>query len=106
MALFTTQTIGQGTTPSYTAVSSSDTVTPDTDLFIHVKNGGASPDTVTIVDASKTAGGSSATNPTMSVPAGQERQFRIPAAFADSVTGLVTVNHSFTTSVTMGVFRQ
>ena len=70
MALLTVQQIGSPTTPSYTAVSSSDTVVADPNgLILHVKNAGGSPDTVTLTDPGTTPAGSAATNPTFSVAA-------------------------------------
>lgn len=106
MALLSLQQIVQaGTQATYSAVNASDTATLNDDLFLHVKNGGGSPDTVTIVDASKTPAGSAATNPTVSVPAGQDRFIPLPYAAADPTTGLITVNHSFTTSVTSALLR-
>lgn len=108
MALLTPQTIVKtGLTPSYSAVSASDTVTADTDrLFLHVKNAGGSPDTVTLVDAGTTPGGSAATNPTVSVPATTgDRMIYIPQSFVNPATGLVTITHSFTTSVTCALVR-
>jgi hypothetical protein len=45
VALLTTQNISRsGVTPSYAAVAASDTFVPDAQTFIHVKNGGGSPD--------------------------------------------------------------
>lgn len=107
MALLTAQVVAlAGITPSYAAVAASDTFAPDDDLFLHVKNGGGSPDTVTFTDNSRTAGGSAATNPTVSVPAGQERIIGpIPQVFQNTSTGIITVAHSFTTSVTCALFR-
>ena len=108
MALLTAQTIVKtGLTPSYGAVTASDTVTADTDrLFLHVTNAGGSPDTVTLVDAGTTPGGSAATNPTVSVPATTgDRMIYIPQSFVNPATGLVTITHSFTTSVTCALVR-
>lgn len=107
MALLTTQSVGlTGVAPSYGAVSGSDTLNPSTGLFLHVKNAGASPDTVAIVDGGVTPGGSSATNPTVSVPATTgDRMIYIPPAFVNPSTGLITVTHSFTTSVTCALLR-
>jgi hypothetical protein len=51
MALLTLQSLSAPSlTPSYGAVSASDTVAAlDDRMFLHVKNAGGSPDTVTIV---------------------------------------------------------
>jgi hypothetical protein len=109
VALLTVQNVSRtGVTPAYTAVAASDTFTPDSNTFIHVKNAGGSPDTVTLsILQGNPAGGLTITNPTVSVTNGQERMIGpFPANyFADPTTGLATVSHSFTTSVTSGVFK-
>lgn len=109
MALLTAQQIAvTGSTPSYAAVSASDTIQPDgnDNLFLHVKNGGGSPDTVTVVIPGVYLGVNIA-DLTVSVPATTgDRMIAIPAAAMDPATGLITVTHSFTTSVTQGLFRR
>ena len=107
MALLTAQTVTRaGITPTYAAVSASDTIQADAGLALHVKNAGGSADTVTLTDAGVTPGGSAATNPTVSVPATTgDKMILIPAQFASTSTGLVTVTHSFTTSVTCALVR-
>ncbi len=104
MALLTVQqsTIA-GFVPSYSAVSASDTFPTNGKTFIYVKNGGASPDTVAINSITACSqgfdhdGGSVVTNAT-------EKCFGPfdPARFMDA-NGVVTVTHSFTTSVTCAV---
>lgn len=108
MALLNPQQIAiTGSTPAYAAVSASDTIQPDgnDNLFLHVKNAGGSPDTVTVVVPGVYLGVAIA-DLTVSVPAGQERIIAIPQAAMDPVSGLITVTHSFTTSVTQGLFRR
>lgn len=107
MAALTTQNITRaGVTPSYSAVAASDTFTPGDATFIHVKNGGGSPDTVAIQVLQGDPPGLTISDVSISVPAGQERMIGpLPAQwFADPTTGVGTVTHSFTTSVTAGVF--
>ena len=106
MALLTVQQIGSPTTPTYAAVAASDTVTADpAGLILHVKNAGGSSDTVTITDPGTTPSGSAATNPTFAVPATTgDRMYFLPSSFANS-SGIITIAHSFTTSVTCAVFR-
>ncbi len=104
MALLTVQqsTIA-GFVPTYSAVSASDTFPTNGKTFLYVKNGGASPDTVAIdsVTACNQGadhdGGSVVTNAT-------EKCFGPfdPGRFMNA-SGLVTVTHSFTTSVTCAV---
>src|SRR4029453_1172403 len=87
MATYTVQTVTEaGVTPTYTAVSASDTFTPaaadlDKPHILHVKNAGGSPDTVVIDDATSltNAPGGTAYNPdlTISVTNAQERFIRL-----------------------------
>jgi hypothetical protein len=106
MALLSVQQVGSPSTPTYSAVAASDTVQSDpAGLMLVVKNAGGSSDTVTITDAGLTAAGSAATNPTVSVPATTgERHYLLFPSLANS-TGIITISHSFTTSVTCAVFR-
>jgi hypothetical protein len=108
MALLTPQQITKaGLAPSYSAVSASDTIQVDSvGMFLHVKNAGGTQDIVTLDDSGVTAGGSAATDPTVTVPITTgDRMIYLPPQFTNSATGLVTVTHSFTTSVTCAVLR-
>ena len=95
-----------GITPSYSAVSASDTFTPDNNCFIHVKNGGGSSDTCAVQVLAGDPPGLTISDNSVSVTNGQERMIGPfpPQFFADPSTGSATVTHSFTTSVTIGVF--
>jgi hypothetical protein len=108
MALLTAQAIvTAGLAASYGAANASDTITPDTGLVLHVKNTGGSADTVTVVDAGTTPGGSTASSPTVSVPATTgDRFIPINPAFVNPATGLITVTHSSTTGVTCALLRR
>jgi hypothetical protein len=108
VTLLTTQSISRtGVTPAYTAVTASDTFTPGSGVFLHVKNGGGSPDTVAVVVAAGDPPGLTIADLSVSVTNAQERMIGpFPAQFfADPTTGLATVTHSFTTTVTSGVFN-
>ena len=110
MALLTPQVVVKaGLAPAYSAVTASDTITPvsGSQLFLHVKNGNASPSTVTIVDGGKTPAGSAATNPTVSVPAttGDRMIGPLSSVFADPATGLITVTYSVTATVTAALIQ-
>jgi hypothetical protein len=108
LALLTTQNISRsGVTPAYTAVAASDTFVPDSQTFIHVKNGGGSPDSCVIAVLQGDPPGLTISDITVSVTNAQERMIGpFPANFfADPTTGLATVTHSFTTTVTSGVFK-
>lgn len=107
MALLTTQYIGPaGLAPTYSAVSASDTCAPGGTVFLHVKNAGGSPDTVTIAGVGTEGYGVARPNLTVSVPATTGDRMIGPLKqewFAASGTGVVTITHSFTTSVTCAV---
>jgi hypothetical protein len=116
MAVYTVQSITEaGLNPSLVAVSASDTFAPaaadyDKTFILVVTNGGGSPDSVAVDDPNSTtnAPGSTAYNPdvTVSVTNAQSRYIRLTPIrrFVNTGTGNVTVTHSFTTSVTAGVF--
>lgn len=107
MALLTAQSVAQaGLTPTYSAVSASDTFANDGTVFLHVKNAGGSPDSVTVTSV-QTCNQGSTHNLVVSVPAGAERLIGPfeTSRFNDPTTGLVTAAHSFTTSVTAALFR-
>ena len=96
-----------GLQATYAAVAATDTITivdPNAILILHVKNAGGSPDTVTITDPGTTPAGSVATNPTRSVTNGTEKFIPLDPRYANS-SGVITVAHSFITSVTCAVLR-
>lgn len=109
-ALTSTSSALAGTAPVPANVAASDTIAASQfgqyGVDLRVINGGGSPDTVTIVDPNLTALGSTATNPTVSVPAGQTRNIFIPVSAINQSTQLATVQHSFTTTVTCEVWRR
>jgi len=108
MTLLTTQVITRaGVTPTYSAVTAADTFVPGAQTFIHVKNAGGSPDSCVLQVLQGDPPGLTVADVTVSVTNAQERMIGpLPANFfADPVTGLGTVTHGFTTSVTSGVFQ-
>jgi len=108
MALLSTvlQVAVTGTTPAYVAVSSSDTIVPDERTFLIVKNAGGSGDNAVVVVPGTTYGQARA-DVTVNVPATTGERWIGPlvADLADPSTGLITVTHSFTTSVTCALVR-
>lgn len=112
MALLATQDIDlDGLQPAYAAAAASDTFVPDADTFIHVKNAGGSSDTVGIATPGTLPGGGGILaigDAGGSVPATTGDRMFGPfpyELFADPATGLATITHSFTTSVTVAVLR-
>lgn len=108
MTLVATQSITRaGVTPTYTAVTATDTFAPGVNTFIHVKNAGASPDVCVVQVLAGDPPGLTISDNSVSVTNAQERMIGPfpPQFFADPVTGLATVTHGFITSVTAGVFN-
>jgi hypothetical protein len=105
MALLTaTRPTAAGVAWSPTAVSASDTIAA-TDLgqlgaYLVIINGGASSDTVTVVDSGTTPAGNAASNLTNAVANGTTEVMYIPPKTANATSGVTTIQHSFTTSVT------
>jgi hypothetical protein len=98
MAVINPQPVpGAGAAPVFTAVSAADVLVNNGNSYYHVKNGGASPDTVT-VDSVAPCNYGFDHDYSVSVPAGQER---LLGPFPISRFGNnVNVTHSFITTVT------
>lgn len=110
MALLTPQIASRtGLQPIYSAVNATDTVAQAGGVatFLHVKNGNAAACTVTIVDGGKTPAGSSATSPTVVVPATTGDRMIGPLLnnMADPTTGLLSVQYSITATVTAALVQ-
>lgn len=107
MALGAVQQIAAaGTTPAYAAPSASENISPDSGLFLHIKNGNASPCVVTFTDPGRTPAGSAATNPAVSVPATTgDKMIAVPATLVNTATGLIAVAFSVQTSVSAALLR-
>jgi hypothetical protein len=107
VALLTAQqTLITGTTPNYVAVSATDTINPDDSTFLIVRNANAAADTCTVV-VPGTYVGQAIPDVAVSVPATTGERWIGPLAqyLADPVTGLVSVTHSVTASVTCALVR-
>jgi hypothetical protein len=93
---------------SGSAVSASDTISRtllgNRGVYLEIINGNASPDTVTISDASTTATGGAATAISKSVTNATSQIFKIHPRQADPSTGQVTVTHSVTSTVTYKLY--
>lgn len=104
MAVYNVQQIsGAGTTASYTAVSASDTTGDISNgrCFLHVKNAGGSSDTVTLVTPGTVGPGLAIADNAVAVANGTEKFIGpLDPALYGSV---VTITHSFTTSVTAAI---
>lgn len=110
MALLTAITpVAAGSAWSPAAVSASDTIAA-ADLgsrgaYLVVINGGGSPDTVTVADPGFSPSSNAGTALTNSVTNGTTEVMFIPASAVNPATGVATVTHSFTTSVTYVLLR-
>lgn len=107
MALLTPQQVGiTGATPVYGAVAASDTLVPDERSFLIVKNTSGTADTCTVVIPGVEYG-QNRPDVTLAVPITNGERWIGPFTpdMADPATGLVTVTHSQTASVTCALVR-
>jgi len=90
------------------AVAASDTIAASIvgskGCFLEVINGNASPDSMTISDASLTATGASAASNAPSVTNATSKVFFISPKQVDLTAGTVTITHSVTTTVTYKLY--
>jgi hypothetical protein len=101
VALLTTQQMAaSGTAVTYSAVSASDTGDVSNGrTFLHVKNAGGSPDTVTVITPG-TVGGLAIADQVVTVTNATEKFIGPLDPVLYGTAGVATVTHSFTTSVT------
>lgn len=97
-----------GTVVTGAAVASSDTISRavlgSRGVLLEIINGNASPDNVTISDASVTASDAPAAANAPSVTNGTSKIFKILPAQCDPVTNQVVVTHSVTATVTYKMY--
>lgn len=90
------------------AVSSSDTISSailgSKGALLEIINGNASPDSVTISDATVTSSGALATALAPSVANATSKVFKVTPDMADPTSGNVTVTHSVTATVTYKLY--
>lgn len=107
-ALSATTPSRTGTVTSGAAVASTDTIAASllgtNGAFLEIINGNAASDTVAISDASTTSTGATAQAGGGSVTNATSKIFKIFPQQADPSTGLVTVTHSVTTTVTYKLY--
>jgi hypothetical protein len=108
MANLATQTINRaGLNATYSAAASGgDTFTPGSNVFIHVKNGHTSAQTVTVVTPGTTFG-QAISDVAVSVPNAGERIIGpFPAQhFADPTDGLADLTYSGVTALTLAILE-
>jgi hypothetical protein len=111
MAALATQVMTpQGLAPSYaSAAGGGDTFVPDKDTFLHVKNTGGSPQTVTVAVPGNERYGVATSDVTCSVPAttGDRMIGPFPAEiFADqALSGSAGISYTGVTGVTIAVVK-
>jgi hypothetical protein len=99
-----------GTTNAGAAVSASDTIDATTmgsgGVYLEIINGNASSDTVTISDYGTTPAGNSLTSNQISVSVtnGTSKIFFIKPTQVNPATGLVTITHTITATVTYKLY--
>lgn len=109
MATLATQKITRaGVAPALAAASAGgDRITPSSDTFLHVKNGGGAPITVTVAATEKLDGDIALASDAVTVAAGAEAligPFPPQAYSAVDGSGLADVTYSAVASVTVGAF--
>lgn len=114
MATLSVQSIvATGLSPAFaSAAAGGDEFVNDERTYLHVKNGDASPHTVTITKQRATVQGPDGfgdialSDIAVAVPAGEERLIKAPPAIYNDSNGKAQVTYSAVTSVTVGVFRR
>jgi len=112
MAALTAVTpIGAGVLNPGSAVAASDTISTNvlgtSGGILEIINGNASPDNVTISDNGVTPSGNALTGNTYAatVANGTSKAFRLYPGQANPATGLITITHSVTATVTYKLYK-
>lgn len=107
-ALTATTPVRGGVATPGAAVSASDTVSAAQlgrrGALLEILNGNASTDTMSISDASVTPSGAGAAALAPTLATATNKVFWLLPSMADPVTGLVTITHSVTTTVTYKLY--
>lgn len=107
-ALALTTPVRAGVVATGAAVAATDTITKAVlgtrGVLLEIINGNASSDTVTVSDATTTSTGAAASAVSTSVTNATTFVFKILPQQADATTGLVTVTHSVTSTVTYRLY--
>lgn len=109
MATLVTQNITTaGILPTYTAAAGGgDAMIADSTSFLHVKNGTASPMTVTLVTPATVDTTLTVADRAITVGANSEQMISVPdSLYRDPTTGLAAITYSLATSVTVAAIRR
>lgn len=104
MATLTTQNITTaGITPTYAAATSGgDAMVPGSSNFLHVKNGGGSSITVTLVTPQVVDGSLAVADRAVTVANASEAMIKVtPELYRDPTSGLASITYSAVTTVTV-----
>lgn len=97
-----------GTVTAGAAVASTDTIARNMlgsrGVLLEIINGNASPDAMTISDASTTPSAAAAAALAPSVTNATSKIFKIHPSMADPISGQVTITHSVTATVTYKMY--
>lgn len=100
MALMTAQSVSSVLTPSFTAPTTSDTITYRDGLLLYVKIGATATTVTVVVPGNEEYTGVATPDLSSGSVTSSERVFVIPRLAADPATGFVTVTYSQVTGVT------
>jgi hypothetical protein len=105
MALMTAQSVSALTNATFSAPTTSDTITPDSGLILYVKVGGTATTITMVVPGNQPYTGTAITDATSGSITSTERQFGITRDLIDPATGLVNVTYSQVTGVTAALLK-
>jgi hypothetical protein len=106
MATYSAEAItSAGTTFTARTAASGDKITPDSNLWVEVTNGGGSPMTLTVAVPGNTSYGQANPDPVYTITNGTTKAIPLYASYADPSDGLIALTWSATTSVTFTVKR-
>jgi hypothetical protein len=98
--------VNAGITPAYVpAAAGGDKVIPGPGSYVHVKNGGGSSVTVTLVTPGTVDGTLAVGDRAVVVAAGAESKIAVGNLYRDPADGLASITYSAVTTVSVGSFR-
>jgi hypothetical protein len=105
MALMSPQAVSSVITPSFTAPTTSDTITYQAGQWLHVIVGATSTTITVVVPGNQEYSGVAKTDNVVTSVTNTQRIFALPLEAVDPATGLITVTYSQVTNVTAGLFK-
>ena len=106
MALMTPQAVSSVITPTFSAPTTSDTVTPDQGLLLYVKVGATSTTITLVVPGNQPYSGSAKTDVQVATVTNTERVFNLSnSELVDPSTGLINITYSQVANVTAALIK-